>query len=1053
MKKSRLAPDWLRLAPMLSWMKTTLLTLLTLLCLTTATAQTFMPDENMTYTVYAPFTSGYMNGEDYVSGVARENNEYAIEQVSTTADNLPVFRIRQVSTNKYLLHVNLMGVDDSSDLGLTVPHGSQSEAATFTILRAKAETADPRNYAFNCSEGDYVICDTQTYVENGETKYTYLEGYAGQMFYGPYNDSNHLRIAPYVSTEKPKTEYESFDDESVNLWGAAADTTALRLYDGTTLLIPSNMVDGWQDNKVILKGDSVIVFEGVVPVPVIDESFPAFQTFKFNNKYNDILIADAIGTVMPDSINISVGSCIGKTLCPSFSLTDDGATVFYCGKRQLSHRQRVRFDKVLTYTVARPGYRILMVNKLQDATYRYNSRPWGRDVRVKADFLTDLSSNVPTVNINLDNGYSYSSITKTQYLTATISIDGGGVFPDMPETPVNIRGRGNSSWSYNKKPYRLKFNTKQKPFGLTNGKSWVLIAQAQTGSMLTNPMAQRVATMTASQGCNHIIPVELYINGSYRGSYIFTENPGFANNSIDIDETSAYMLELDSNYDEDYKFEDDYYNLPVNVKEPDLTEETDYNAADEKFSTIVSDFNSFTKAVKYGNTATYESMLDIDAYSRYMLVNDVVRNTELIHPKSVKLFRVDMTQYMQDSPYIWGPAWDFDWAFGYDGTHGYCIQRAETDFYARYAIHDFFVDMLQQSELLNADRFRVWTEFMQMYRDELIDYVDDYYAYAAPSFSHNASLWSDGRSYAAVAEQMKEWLLARTDYVYSTMPVYDLPEIVYELGDVNEDGRISIADVVCIVNHLLMLPVDVFNVDKADMDSDACISLADMQLVIRAILDASAEPASVRSRMPRANASLSLTPFTATAGESVEIPVAFNTDETAAGLQMEVVLPEGATLTNVRTAQALAPFRTRLADMGDGRYRVLVFADNGERVPAEAEAGLTLDVTMGQIPTDKENRRIRLAQAYMATPEGSDCALPTTSVLFAEPTAIADVTADDMIVRGGDDLTIQCVKDGTVNIYNLAGQLVCTMQVKKGTTSITLPMGIYVVAGNKVIID
>ena len=41
-------------------------------------------------------------------------------------------------------------------------------------------------------------------------------------------------------------------------------------------------------------------------------------------------------------------------------------------------------------------------------------------------------------------------------------------------------------------------------------------------------------------------PAVLYINGEYKGSYMFTEKVGMANNSVDIDEEDGYVVELDT---------------------------------------------------------------------------------------------------------------------------------------------------------------------------------------------------------------------------------------------------------------------------------------------------------------------------------------------------------------------------------------------------------------------------------------------------------------------------------------------------------------------------
>ena len=275
---------------------------------------------------------------------------------------------------------------------------------------------------------------------------------------------------------------------------------------------------------------------------------------------------------------------------------------------------------------------------LEPARYAYEWIPYGREVPVSVSWLTDEATQVPRIDIDIEGGAMVED--KETYLNALITIDGAEVFPDFQDS-VKIKGRGNSSWAgtWGKSPYRLKFDSSVKPFGLTKGKSWVLLANRQTGSMLSNAMAMKIASIVQTAGANRIVPVELYINGNYRGSYNFTQHVGLANNSIDLeDETYAVLLELDSYYDEDYKFMSSSYDLPVNIKDPDLSE---YPSPDSKMAGIQEDFNNFCDAV-YSGTDEYASLLNADMFARFMLVNELVLNLELGHPKSTFLYKEDL---------------------------------------------------------------------------------------------------------------------------------------------------------------------------------------------------------------------------------------------------------------------------------------------------------------------------------------------------------------------------------------------------------------------------
>ena len=118
-----------------------------------------------------------------------------------------------------------------------------------------------------------------------------------------------------------------------------------------------------------------------------------------------------------------------------------------------------------------------------------------------------------------------------------------------------------------KKPFRFKFDKKQSPFGLAKGKSWVLLANFLSDAQLNNAIAMRTAQLVGASHANHMIPVELYINGSYRGLYNLTEQVDLASNSVVVpDESKAALLEWDT-YDGDPK-RDSTYKLPVDLKAP-----------------------------------------------------------------------------------------------------------------------------------------------------------------------------------------------------------------------------------------------------------------------------------------------------------------------------------------------------------------------------------------------------------------------------------------------------------------------------------------------------
>ena len=78
---------------------------------------------------------------------------------------------------------------------------------------------------------------------------------------------------------------------------------------------------------------------------------------------------------------------------------------------------------------------------------------------------------LPIVNIQTDNNLPIES--KDDYITGTVTIDGGRGFSDLASTVMEIRGRGNSTWQFPKKPYQMKLDSKEEFLDMPSQKKWI----------------------------------------------------------------------------------------------------------------------------------------------------------------------------------------------------------------------------------------------------------------------------------------------------------------------------------------------------------------------------------------------------------------------------------------------------------------------------------------------------------------------------------------------------------------------------------------------------
>ena len=681
--------------------------------------------------------------------------------------------------------------------------------------------------------------------------------------------------------------------------------------------------------------------------------------------------------------------------------------------------------------------------KIQDAKYEIRRVPYGNKYKVKVNWLTDATNSVPRIDIDIDGGYFITS--KDYYRKAKFRITGFGIYENF-EDSVQIKGRGNSSWSQDKKPYRLKFAEKVKPFGLTKGKSWVLLANAQKGSLMANAISMKIGQMAGTEYVNHIVPVELYMNGQYMGSYMFTENIGLSNNSVDVDEDSGYLLELDEYYDEDYKFKTTYYSLPVNVKDPDLSEyETD------RITKIKKQMNDFCAAVSKGEDIT--GMLDIDAFARFMLANDLSLNQEICHPKSTFLFKENEND--ENSKFKFGPIWDFDWGYGYEsGNYRYCYSQAQTSILkTTFAGYSFIRDLMWYTSF-KKHYYKVWKEFIENNSmDELVDYIDSYYNFAQNSFSNNALVWGSSCDFTEEdKERHKSWIEERKDYIYENLQEYDITDLIYIIkGDVNCNNQLTIHDAALVTAHLNGNTHTSFSTIKADCDNNGTIDLDDARTIEALVKESDAPLATYWYSTPQAIGEFHADDMVLELGDvqAASLNLLAFDEEQYKALQFDITLPEGVELIDI-IDRAISSHNFSYTAKENNVYRITAYSDDDESFSANDEAIIEMILTSTDIISE-ENCKIKISNAYIVDNDNNELRMGEYNIAFSQETGIKDIEAD-MLIEGGKCISVTVLEPQEFAIYSVDGRKIRDINVKKGTTRIAMPAGIYIVNGEKVVV-
>ena len=165
------------------------------------------------------------------------------------------------------------------------------------------------------------------------------------------------------------------------------------------------------------------------------------------------------------------------------------------------------------------------------------------------------ATNLPLISIYTDN--LADPLEKDLDFNCKILIINKGKIENNETGLIKLRGKS-TAFIPAKKPYRIKFSTKQKILGLKgSSKKWILMANAFDRSLLRNALAYKISELFNFKYTHRCLPVDVILNGIFRGNYYICDLIEIAKNRVnitkmelnDINEpniTGGYLLEFDA---------------------------------------------------------------------------------------------------------------------------------------------------------------------------------------------------------------------------------------------------------------------------------------------------------------------------------------------------------------------------------------------------------------------------------------------------------------------------------------------------------------------------
>ena len=475
-------------------------------------------------------------------------------------------------------------------------------------------------------------------------------------------------------------------------------------------------------------------------IPYSNGIVPKLISFTLQSKYNPLWISSDInGEFLSNNIiECRIPNFVeSKIFIPTFEF--EGEELLIDDVKAISGETKIDFSK--------PVKIIVNGDNNNSACYTLNVRAF---------------TGLPVVYINTEGHKDVTS--KDYYLKATFTLTEDiytRAAGDSWTSPVKIKGRGNSTWTLPKKPYKIKFDDKVSVLGEPKAKSWLLLANYADKTMIRNAAAFYM-------GYNSNLPyttkyhfVDLFMNDVYYGTYQLCEDKEVGKNRIELSD-QGYLLEIDAKAAaEDITFKITSIGQPINIKEPEVEVNSEaYNLIKEYLTTVENVLYS-------GNFADpengYSKYMNIETFVDWYLINEICKNNDAI------FFTSCYMTYEPGGKLCMGPLWDFDIAFGNcnyndnNNPEGFWIKQAS--WYTRLFEDPNFVKKVKE-------RFNHFYSI----KDNIYNEINENAEYLKYSVIENDSKWNIlyqstwpnygiWGSYTNEIQYMKRWLEKRFEWL------------------------------------------------------------------------------------------------------------------------------------------------------------------------------------------------------------------------------------------------------------------------------------------------
>lgn len=215
-----------------------------------------------------------------------------------------------------------------------------------------------------------------------------------------------------------------------------------------------------------------------------------------------------------------------------------------------------------------------------------------------------------------------------------------------------LKGRGNATWSYEKKPYLLTLSGEAGILGMAPAAKWILLANAADETNLRNKLIFDLARQVGMEWAPDCAYVDVYLNGAYSGLYLLTEKVETGPNRLDLDgQAGEFLCKID------------LHTRWASLRNPFLTSSgrtVEVTAprfqSEAQRAEMTALVDQMEQSILSGAPISSAQNIDWDSWVRRYLIDEISGN--------IDSDLVSSYFYYADGVFHAGPVWDYDLSLG-----------------------------------------------------------------------------------------------------------------------------------------------------------------------------------------------------------------------------------------------------------------------------------------------------------------------------------------------------------------------------------------------------